>query len=285
MLEKLAHYEDVKRIDKFDERWYQVIHEGEEINLRSVTTFLESWPKGVALIKYFKSLGMNADYYFKQAGEIGSHLHLLVEKTLLGQSIDYYELPKMQMNTSIDLWERYLTWCEFWKTLNSSCDVSFDPALIEFITFNLKYEFAGTVDLPLTINGEDIIIDWKFGNYIGDTSEMQGSAYAISLSIQFEKQYKRVWLVNIPGKFINQNGWRITEVRESGMKNIEGITVSTSKNTIKQNFEDFLHCQAIHNRVNPKETPKYKNYPSQIDLDYIYKNEIISKGLCNGKDN
>ena len=96
--------EEAKRIDMFDERWYQVpLPDGDSVDLRSVTTFLEAYPKGYGYENWLKSIGADSKIALKQAGDFGSDFHYLVEQFLKGEEVKFAE-------GNIELWERFILW-------------------------------------------------------------------------------------------------------------------------------------------------------------------------------
>jgi len=234
---------EAKRIDLLDERWYKVMSNGKEHNLRSVTTFLESFPKGYPFRQWLKTAGFNADIIMKQAGEFGSKVHNLIEQSLKGETVQYNELD------GIEVWERFLTWLDWWKELNENHEVKWSKDFVELITYDLEYQYAGTVDFVVKIDNEYVVVDWKTGNYIGDEAHIQLSAYTKSVERQFKIEIYKALIVWIPAKRPNKKGYRVIDVEN-----------------INDNFEDFLHTQALYFRTHKNEKPKYKTLPTTINL-------------------
>lgn len=238
--------EEVKRIDVMDERWYQIKAKGQEYDLRSVTTFLESFPKGYGFKKWLKSVGFNADIIFQKAGEFGSAVHSLIEQALKGETASYYE------GMDIKIWERFLIWFDWWEEFNENHKVEWSADSVEMITYDLKLGYAGTVDLLAKVDGEYELFDWKTGNYLGDEAHIQISAYAKSIEKQLKIEINECSLIWMPLEKPNKKGYRVIEVHELDI-----------------NFDDFLHTQALYLRTHKNEKPKYKSLPSEVKLGNI----------------
>ena len=251
--------EDIKRIDVMDERWYE-IQEGEKKHfLPGVTTYLEAFPKGYGFRNWLKATGFNSEIIFERAGIFGSQFHNLIERTQHGEKVKFVE-----HETEIKLWERYLRWCEFWKELNQKEKVVYDPTLIEYMVYDLEHRCAGTVDFMATVGSRNIIMDWKSGNWVEDEAEMQISAYWDMTEKLFDIEIQEAWLVHIPETKPNKKGYRIK-------------VVTPDKKEV--NVSDFRHVQAVWHRANPNAKPKFLQYPMEVDLDYIQKNEIIKREI------
>ena len=260
--------EEIKQINLFDERWYEIQTEGGEVILPSVTTYLEAYPKGLG---YEKWLMNNKDPYAlrDEAGQLGSYVHGLIEQTLLENTVKFEEGI-----TKIEAWERYLYWCTFWKNLNENPsktlkiegikEIVTKKDFTEFITYNLEESYAGTVDKLIRLNFEDrsiyAIVDWKTGSNIFDTAYLQVSAYAKSTAQQFKIPVEMAIIVHL-NPSLNKIGYRI-HIRD--------------KNQIETDFEDFTHVKKIWLREHIGEKPKYKIYPMELNLEKI-KNEPIIK--------
>lgn len=246
--------EEVNQINLMCERWYEIIIDNVEHYLPSVTTYLEAFPKG----RGFKLYLMNTkdpDKIMTEAGQLGSNVHDMIHRTLLGETIRY--------TTGMDIveWERYLSFCLFWKEFNKTHDVQYDPAYTEQILYNLKYEVAGTYDFLPMVDGKYEMLDWKTGKNLYDTSEIQISTYAILAMLMYGIKIETCRLVHLHPE-LNRKGYRVTT--------ISGLEV------IKNNFKDFLHTREVWLRANKNPQPKFKSYPTAINLDFIKNNEIIS---------
>lgn len=263
--------ENIKQINLFNERWYEIKTETNEFILPSVTTYLEAYPKGFG---YEQWLMNNKDPYAlrDEAAQLGSYVHGLIEKTLFGNTIKFEEGM-----TKIEAWERYLYWCKFWKDLNENPgktlkveypikEVITKKDYTEFITYDLDEQYAGTVDKLLRFNCADgktiyAVCDWKTGSNIYETAYLQVAAYAKSVSKQLKIPINMIIIVQLYPS-VNKNGYRI-HVKENEQIDID--------------FEDFQHIKKIWLREHSNEKPKFKKYPTEINLEYIKNNQIIKE--------
>lgn len=266
---------EVNQINMFSERWYKINAEGVEYVLPSVTTYLSAFPKGIG---YEKWLMDNKDPYSlrDEAAVIGSATHDMIERTLKGETIEFVE-----GQTTIESWEKYLGWCKFYK------DFVKDPAsalwtkteiakskivikelvmpkdFIEFVTFDLEAQYAGTVDALVKLVYEDkveyAIVDWKTGKHVGDTAYLQTAAYAKSVSKLIGYPVTRTIIVQL-GLNLNKDGYK---------------TYTHAGQDLENDFIDFNHTKAVWLRENKNEKPKFKIYPMAVNLDFIKNNEIV----------
>ena len=96
-----------------------------------------------------------------------------------------------------------MLWIDFWKELNEKNEVEYKPEGVEYICHSSKYEYAGTVDFCCTINGENVIMDWKTGNYVGAKEGLQLTAYMAATNTTLAK------IIHIPAKKPNKKGYKI----------------------------------------------------------------------------
>ena len=235
--------EEAKRIDVMDERWYEIKAGGETHTLRSVTTFLEVFPKDYGFKQWLKAAGFNADLVLERSAQFGSAVHSLIERALKGETVTYYD------GMEIGVWERFLIWLDWWEEFNSEHEVKWSADFVEMITYDLKLGYAGTVDLIARVDGEVEVFDWKTGNYVGDEAEIQISAYAKSVAKQLKTDVSKGNIIHVPQKKPNKKGYRVYEVTD-----------------IETNFDDFLHTQELYFRKHKNEKPKYKQLPAEVNL-------------------
>lgn len=268
---------EVNQINLFSERWYQINDGESEHILPSVTTYLEAYPKGWG---YEQWLINNKDPYAlrDEAAQIGSHVHSLIERTLKGEEIEFVEDA-----TPIDVWEKYLCWCRFWKDFNENpASVLFTKEeikknsieikeivtreeLTEFITYDLEEQYAGTVDKIIKIvyptYSEYAVVDWKTGGSIYQTAYLQTSAYAKSTAKMIKRPVERTIIIQL-GMQLNAKGYRI---------------YSHTGQEIDNDFLDFQHTKAVWLREHGNEKPRFKVYPTKVSLDFIKNNQIIKE--------
>jgi len=252
-MKKYQFHEEINRIDLFDERFYEIIINEVAHYFPSVTTYLEGFPKGAG----YKNWLMNTkdpDKIMNEAGQLGTNVHDMINRTLLGETIKY------TAGMNVVEWERYLSWCIFWKEFTKMHVVDFDEAYMETMIWNKKYRVAGTYDLMPMVDGKYEMFDWKTGKNIYETSHIQISTYAIMCMLKYDIRIDKCRLIHLYPD-LNRKGYRVTE--------INGIE------TIKNNFVDFVHTQKVWLRSNKSARPKFKSYPTEINLDFIKENDIV----------
>jgi hypothetical protein len=245
-----------EQITMFDQRWYKRLIDKKKETYEvvpGVTTYLEAYPKGIG---YEIWLQTTKDPYAvrDEAGQLGTDVHKLIELTLHGETVEYFE-----GQTKIEVWERYLSWCIWWKQFTKENEVKYEKEWIEYLTWNDADKYAGTVDLIADVNGKIEIFDWKTGSFVGDTAEIQVSAYAESVGQELRTLINVASIVQLNPK-LNKKGVRVKEI---------------NRDEILSNFEDFKHIQKIWHRENKNAKPKFLTYPTKVNLEYIVENEII----------
>lgn len=262
-MKKYAVSPKAKRIDIFDERFYRIEIPNEDpkqapeiIDLPSVTTYLEAYPKGMGFNLWLKNT-KDPDAVRDEAGQVGSYVHDLIKATLNGATVKFKEGKIIE-------WERFLSWCQWWKELNAEHVVTLSKLHIEFIVYDLEYETAGTVDCMPTVDDIFIPYDWKSGNFIGDTAEIQVSIYRDMIMrnkeqvhIDDDAELGPAWLIQLNPK-LNKKGLRPKEVKDHNMQ-----------------MDTFFHTKALWKRQNKNPKPKYRTYPTQVNLKYIGEEDII----------
>jgi len=245
--------ETVKQINIFDERWYEIQQkDAPPLYFPSVTTYLEAWPKGYGYELWLKNT-KDPDAIRNEAGQLGSSVHNLIQRTLLGEKIRY--LPN---EMSVEEWERYLAWACFWKEFTAKHKVTLNKNFVEKVVYSEKLQCAGMLDLLCMVDGEPELLDWKTGKTVGDTAEMQVSVYAIMTGEHYPKFKPKKCIIVQINPALNKKGFRLYEIEN-----------------IEENLEDFLHIQAVWRRANKNAKPKFKFYPMEVDLKYIQENNII----------
>lgn len=242
------------RINKFDEQWYQIADPktSELIDCRSVTTILDVYPKGIGFKLWLQRAGEDADKIRNEAGQLGSNVHRLIELTLRGETITFEGLDGQRYAT-IDEWERYLSWCRWYKEAIEK--QSIEPIAIEQIVFDLENRIAGTIDLVANTKDGVKIFDWKTGGYIGDTAEIQVN------------QYRK--MVNATDEFVT--GCEIIQLNPSVNKKGYKIIVPEG---YEADVRAFASCVQIFDRAYPNAKPKYKTYPNEVSLEYLNNNKL-----------
>lgn len=252
---------DNRRVDILDSRFY--FKESEpEIYYPSVTTVLESFPKGYAFSQWQKDLGHNADFVLQRAAETGSKVHDAIDQYLKGVEV-VWEVENQ--NYTLEEWRMILKFVEFWQT--------FKPEIItnEVNIISDTYRVGGTIDLICRINGEIWLIDAKSGNSIHDSHELQIAAYAYLWNEQNPELFiQRCGILHLKaqtrgadskGKKIQGSGWQLKEFDRH----------------YKDAFKIFKSLRLIWDEVNPDYKPANLSLPDRIVWADAPKREEISK--------
>ena len=273
-IEKFQVDVEANRISKFDEQFYKIIvpDKEEPLDLPSVTTYLQAYPKGIGFKLWLQRVGENADAIRNEAAQLGILVHRLIEATLKGETITF-ENEVGQRICSLEEWERYLSWCLWYQEYKEQYNL--EPLFIEQIVFDLDRMTAGTVDLiaKMTITEKkdkkeikrDIlkVIDWKTGQYIGDTARIQVSVYQdIANKMKVFGEIESAEIIQMYPN-LNKKGFRVHNVESE---------------EIPDNLEAFEACQKIFNKANPNFAPKYLSYPNAVSLDFLNKTKLNLTG-------
>jgi len=134
----------------------------------------------------------------------------------------------------------------------------------EFITYDLENNYAGTVDKMIKIIFDDdsftfAILDWKTGKNIYDTAYIQVAAYMQSVKKQYNLKDLLGFIVQ-PGLSLNKSGYRVYSVENP-----------------EEEFGVFKATQKVYLRAFGEPKPKYKVYPTEVNLDFIKDNQIIKE--------
>ena len=235
---------DGQHLEFLDSRYYQV---GEDTFYPSVTTILDTYPKGPAFTNWLKDVGHSAKIIAERAAESGTKVHKAAEKLIAGEELVWddhvYDLSE---------WEGVLRFVNFYT--------KFAPKVIasEVTTISHKHGYAGTLDLVCEIDGEVFLIDLKFGNAIYQTYYFQLAAY------------KQSWEEN-GGQHIDKMGilHLKAQTRTEGKKgSIQGIgwNIVQPKESYERLLEIFLKTKDIYDYENPESKPKNLVLPARVKL-------------------
>tara|TARA_R100000329_G_C7561493_1_gene198582 strand:+ start:223 stop:876 length:654 start_codon:yes stop_codon:yes gene_type:complete len=139
----------------------------------SVTTVISQelgWNKQ-ALIQWAKRqtmIGKDADAVLKEAGEIGTLLHLFIEGHQRGLDVDTGDFTANQIEKAMKCFSGYLAWVE---------KVDFKPLKSELVLVDEEQRVAGTIDCIGKINDELVLIDWKTSKYLYKEHKIQVAKY------------------------------------------------------------------------------------------------------------
>ena len=125
----------------------------------------------------------------RQAGEIGSQAHAMIEWTLRNMMCE-------KQGPSPSIGEK-ATWA-FIQWLKWKDSVKLKPLLIEKTVVSHVFGYAGTMDLLAEVNGELAVVDWKTGKAIYPEAFLQNAAYRMAtLEMNLGKPVKGL-IVRLP---------------------------------------------------------------------------------------
>jgi hypothetical protein len=179
-------------------RWY---YDADGVPYPSVTTILESFPKGIGFIKWLTNLESYDDVsrIMRERGDEGTMAHWAMERYLLGMQVNYTdEHPEFERSFTAREWEMVLAgkrWCDKYEPV---------VGFIEQPVFGeVPGKYAGSVDMIVKIDGEKfafptgrgkereyifaygegqipLLGDWKTSQAIYDSHKAQCAAYAVA---------------------------------------------------------------------------------------------------------
>jgi hypothetical protein len=228
----------VKRVTTCDERFYEF----EGIFVPSVTWICDFYPKGVAFYKWLASHGWDEAESLKQAaGDKGSKVHSAIVDLIGGKTVKmehcyYNETLDKQEELTLEEYEAILSFVAWWKETK--------PVLIaqDYVIWNEKEGYAGTVDLLCKIENKTVLLDFKTSQYIWPSHELQLAAYRHASTDKIDETG------------ILQLGYRMNKKKYK-------YTVIDDK------YDLFLAAKLIWAEENEKIQPKQKDYPVEVSLN------------------
>lgn len=174
---------NIVQITSADERWYVFQGKNKKTGLPelrflpSVTWICEYYPKGIAFYKWLANKGWDeAEAIKTAAGDKGSKVHYAIGDLLKGKKVDIgacYVNPTTEKTEelTVEEYECVLSFARWYEEIK--------PEIIEseILIINKKEEYAGMIDLVCIIDNFLYIVDFKSGQYIWPSHELQLSAY------------------------------------------------------------------------------------------------------------
>lgn len=191
-----------------DERWYSKPEGDKVIYVPSVTWICDHYPKGIAFYKWLAGKGWDETEGIKrEAAERGSKIHqaveVLIKGGVVGIDTTFLNRETNQHETlSADEYEAVMSFTHWWKVTK--------PEVIqnEYVIFSPQNDYAGTVDLVCRIGSDEWVIDFKTGQNIWPSYELQVSAYARAIMGNF-----RLGILQL-GYKRNTKKYKFTEVQD-----------------------------------------------------------------------
>ena len=238
-----------QRINILDQRFYK----RKDKYYPSVTSILQYMPKGKFFETWLKDVGHNADIIAGKAAEEGTQTHNAIENYLAGEEISWLD-ETGNAKFSLEVWKMILKFTEFWT--------KYKPILIssEQHLFSDEYEYAGTSDLVVELDGKLWLLDIKTSNSLHTSYDLQLAAYVKAWNESNEKKIDNIgiiWLKSSKrgedksGKKIQGKGWELYE----------------SPRSIEENFDLFKSIYTIYKLENPSPEPILNSLPLKIKLE------------------
>lgn len=252
----------IKQVDKnivqvtiADERWYiKTLEDGTEKFVPSVTWIAEHYPKGIGFYKWLANTGWDeAEAIKNAAGDKGSRVHQACSDLLDGGTVkidSVYTDTKTGEKSELTLeeYEAIKSFVDWAKKENPI------PIAKNLVVFNDEYNYAGTLDFVCLLNNEPYIIDFKTGQGIWPSYELQVSAYKHACPTTLPKQDESLSVLMNSVKLAilqlgykkNKNAYKFTEIEDK--------------------FNLFLAARQIWENECSQIKPFKKDYPTSLSL-------------------
>lgn len=240
---------EAKQVNVLDERFYTLDN---KTFVPSVTTVLQSYPKGSFFEKWLMDTGRNAEKIKEEAGIAGTNVHNAIEQFLKGLPLVLIDENGRENFTLIE-WQQICRFMDFFEYTG----INRESMEVEQILYSKRLLLGGTGDLVVDIDGEKWFIDYKTSNALHKT-------YRIQLAV-----YKQMWEEMNPGEKIDRYGvlWLKAKTRTSKPP-LQG-----SGWQLKEYTEYFDHdmklyhsCRNIWDEENPNYKPKNRIYPNEFSI-------------------
>jgi hypothetical protein len=161
----------IVQITTEDERFYSKPVDGKVVYIPSVTWICGYLPKGVPFYKWLASKGWDeSQAIMEEAGERGTMIHKAVEMLIAGQTVKYNTVINDRELTA-DEYSAVMSFVAWYKEAQPEIYKS------EFTVFSPDDRYAGTIDLLCKINKGWWVVDFKTGQSIWPSHEIQLTAY------------------------------------------------------------------------------------------------------------
>lgn len=218
--------EEKKLIEYFNEHWYQI---GEE-KYPSVTSILGVIAKGFGYDEWLKDVSKNAGKILEEAQLSGSKLHATFESFMLGNEVSAVGVEGEYTKKE---WKKVNDWFNWYN------EIEIEPLYIEEIVYSHEWKVAGTADLICRIGDDIVLIDWKTGNNIYETSEMQIAAYVHMFnSMSYDVKINKGYVVHVGAT-------------NKTFKDLNGPGIKSKEVNLERDIESFGDTLKVFNRMNP----------------------------------
>lgn len=179
-----------------------------------------------------------------EAAEIGSAIHLWIEKYIKDENSEMPENPKVLQGVN-----SFLEWVEQNK-------VKF--LFSEKIVYSKQYDYCGIVDFACKIGKKTYLGDIKTGNNIYAEVKLQTAAYlkadqeecgakydgrvVLRISKESEEEYK--------GRMLKKEYFAKNPEKLPAYKIFEAVYLDKAEDTVETDFQGFLNCKAVYHWQN-----------------------------------
>ena len=259
----------ILQVTTADERWYvkDIINPATKLPefkyVPSVTWIAGFYPKG---IQYYKWLGEHgwdeSQALMREAGDKGSKIHEAISAVLRGEEVRIDS--KFINNTTEQLEELTMEECDAilsfvnWKKENNPESIAWDVTV-----YSDKFNYGGSIDYICKIDGKMWIIDFKTGQNIWPSYELQLAAYK---------------------KPIESAEFNIVGLNDVADINLAVLQVGYKRNKnqykftpIEDKFPLFLAARQIWENETAGEAPHQKDYPIVLS-PALKPEEVLEEG-------
>lgn len=234
-----------QQITFLDNRFYST---EEGVNVPSVTTILQAYPKDAHFYSWLKQVGEEADTIRDEAGRRGSIVHSLTERYDAGEEVNL-------LDNSGNIGFKLMEWTMFERYVEFRQNYQFDVIHSEYNIVSPKLGYAGTIDRVIQMDGLNILVDIKTSNTVYDHYWCQLAAYKKLM----EEQYQSINVVDRVAIL-----WLNAKTRTAGKKDqIQGPGWQLIIRDIDQEYNDYelFECtQKLWVAQNADMQPKLKSY-------------------------
>lgn len=236
-----------QRIDFLDNRFY-FDEEGNAIP--SVTTILESYPKGAAFYEWLKKNGEDSDAIRDEAGRKGSLVHSLTELYDKGEEVNLID-PDGYVAFKMIEWAMFERYVEFRKRF------PFEIIHTELSLISKTLGFAGTLDRIIKMNSKTVLVDIKTSGSVWPSYWLQLAAYKQLFEQQYPDKIDEVAIL-----------WLNAKTKTEGKKDTcqgKGWQMISNADTTKD-WQLFKATQQLWLAENGTQTPKEISYQLKHQL-------------------
>jgi hypothetical protein len=245
MARKLFLDKEAQQINSFDERFYTMDN---KTFYPSVTSVLQTYPKGEYFEKWLMDTGRNANKIKEDAGIQGTNVHNAIDFYLKGGELNMMDFDGREFFT-LNEWKMICRFMDFF----SYDGINRSTMEIEQILFSVIMKLGGTGDLVVEIDNENWMIDHKTSNALHYT-------YKIQLAV-----YKTMWELMNPGKKIDRYGvlWLNAKTRtKKDFTQGRGWQIKEYTESYDKDMAIYKATRTIWDNENPNPQPRNLTMPN-----------------------